>query len=240
MFTTTRARDVVDDDRQVAGRGDRLEMRDDPALRRLVVVRRDDEEAVDAELVRPLGQVDRVRGRVRPGAGDDRCVARRPPRARRGRGRAARASVSVGLSPVVPATTTPSEPLSTRWRASALERLEVDRAVLAKRRHDRGQDVAEHLRDSTRSPDGERPGAGRRRAGRATRRAASGRARSVDRQPEGLAARARTRRSRLAEPVAVRRPARDEEPQPAALQRRALLPTSSVGSCAASTVRGRA
>ena len=56
--------------------GDRLEVPDDPAQRRLVVVRRHDEEAVDAELVRPLGQVDRVRGRVRAGAGDDgRAVA---------------------------------------------------------------------------------------------------------------------------------------------------------------------
>ena len=46
-----------------------------------------------------------------------RC--RRPPRARRAAGRARSASVSVGLSPVVPATTMPSEPLSTRWRARA-------------------------------------------------------------------------------------------------------------------------
>ena len=65
------ARDVVDDDRPVGGLGDRPEMRHDPALRRLVVVRRDDEEAVDAELVRALGEVDRVRGVVRARAGDD-------------------------------------------------------------------------------------------------------------------------------------------------------------------------
>ena len=45
MLMTTRARDVVDDDRPVARARDRLEVRDDPALRRLVVVRRHDEEA---------------------------------------------------------------------------------------------------------------------------------------------------------------------------------------------------
>ena len=67
-------RDVVDDDRPVAHRRDRLEVLDDPARRRLVVVRRDDEEPVDAELVGLLGQVDGVRRRVRARAADDRCA----------------------------------------------------------------------------------------------------------------------------------------------------------------------
>ena len=43
-------RDVVEDDRPVGRGGDRLDVRHDPALRRLVVVRRDDEEPVDADL----------------------------------------------------------------------------------------------------------------------------------------------------------------------------------------------
>ena len=48
------AGDVVDDHRLVAERRDRLEVLDDSARRRLRVVRRDDEEAVDADLVRLL------------------------------------------------------------------------------------------------------------------------------------------------------------------------------------------
>ena len=64
-------RDVVDDDRAVGDGGDLLEVPDDPAHRRLVVVRRHDEEAVDAELVRARRQVHRVLGRVRARAGDD-------------------------------------------------------------------------------------------------------------------------------------------------------------------------
>ncbi len=56
-------------------------------------------------------------GRVRPGPGDDGPL---PTASSAARTRSSRsASVSVGLSPVVPATTTPSEPLSTRCRASA-------------------------------------------------------------------------------------------------------------------------
>ena len=89
MLSDDAARDVVDDDRLVGRRGDRLEVLDDPARRRLVVVRRDDEEAVDAELVRALGQVDRVRGRVRARAGDDGRAVRRPRRPRRRRARTA-------------------------------------------------------------------------------------------------------------------------------------------------------
>ena len=43
-------RDVVEDDGPVGRGGDRLDVRHDPALRRLVVVGRDDEEPVDAGL----------------------------------------------------------------------------------------------------------------------------------------------------------------------------------------------
>ena len=70
--------------------------------------------------------------------------ARRPPRSRPGSGRAAPSSDSVGLSPVVPATTRPSEPFSTRWRASSLERVEVDRAVVVN-----GVTIAVSTRPST-------------------------------------------------------------------------------------------
>ena len=69
------ARDVVEDDRPVGCGRDRLDVRDDAALRGLVVVRRDDEEAVHADLVRALGEVDRVRRRVGARPGDDRAIA---------------------------------------------------------------------------------------------------------------------------------------------------------------------
>ena len=65
------ARDVVGDDRQVGGGRDLLEVADDRALRRLVVVRRDDEDPVDAELGRLFRQVDGVACVVGAGAGDD-------------------------------------------------------------------------------------------------------------------------------------------------------------------------
>ena len=70
------ARDVVDDERPVGRVGDGREMGDDPARRRLVVVRRHDQERVGAEFVRALGQVDGVGGRVGARARDDgRAVA---------------------------------------------------------------------------------------------------------------------------------------------------------------------
>ena len=71
MLTTTRARNVVDDDRPVADVGDRAEVLDDASGGGLVVVRRDDEEPVYTELVRFSRQVDGVGGGVGAGAGDD-------------------------------------------------------------------------------------------------------------------------------------------------------------------------
>ena len=65
------ARDVVRDDRQVGSGRDRLEVLDDRPLRRLVVVRRHDEDAVHAERRRLLREMDGMRGVVRAGAGDD-------------------------------------------------------------------------------------------------------------------------------------------------------------------------
>src|SRR5207302_4436609 len=65
------ARDVVHDDRTVAGVGNGAEVLDDAALGRLVVVGRDDEEPVDADVVRFAGQVDGMGGGVGPGVGDN-------------------------------------------------------------------------------------------------------------------------------------------------------------------------
>ena len=138
-------RDVVDDDRPVARAGDLLEVRDDPALRRLGVVRRDDEERVGAELVRPLGEVDGVRRRVGAGARDDRGrVADRldrradelePLLVGQRRALAGRAGDDDSVRAVLDEVA-----------REFLERVEVDRPVLAERRHDRRQDVSEHAR----------------------------------------------------------------------------------------------
>jgi hypothetical protein len=138
-------RDVVDDDRLLARFRDRLEVRNDSALRRLAVVRRDDQQPVHAELGRALAQVHRVRGRVRPRPGDHgRVVADRLDRGPEEvdallvgerRGLACRAGDDDPVRAVLDEV--PRE---------ALEAVEVDRAVLAERRDDRGQDVAEHRR----------------------------------------------------------------------------------------------
>ena len=144
------ARDVVDDDRPVGRARDRLEVRDDPALRRLVVVRRDDEEAVGAELVRlPRSGAPSAR-RVRAGAGDDGGAVADRLDPRRGSGRAARRRRASGSRRSCP------RPRGRRSRCrrgerEALEGVEVDRAVLAQRRRDRGQDAAEHRRSIVRA-----------------------------------------------------------------------------------------
>ena len=65
------AGDVVEDHRQVGRVGDHAEVREDAGLRRLVVVRRDDHDAVGAGLLAVLVQLDGVRGLVGPAAGDD-------------------------------------------------------------------------------------------------------------------------------------------------------------------------
>src|SRR5581483_4695176 len=131
-------RDVVDDDRLVGARGDLLEMADDRALRRLRVVRRDDEEAVDAELLRTLRQLRRVARVVRPGPGDDRRavadgVTRRGEElqllvVRERRALARRAGDDEAVGAVV------DEELR-----ELAELLEVDGAVRTERRHDRRQ-----------------------------------------------------------------------------------------------------
>ena len=137
------AGDVVDDDRLVGRRRDGLEVRDDPALRRLVVVRRHDEDAVDAELVRPLGQVDRVARVVGAGAGDDgRAVADLLQR----RGVELEALL-VGERRALAGRAGDDEPVRAVVDEVARERAEavqIDRAVPLERRHDRCQHLAEH------------------------------------------------------------------------------------------------
>jgi hypothetical protein len=139
------ARDVVRHDRSV-GRGcDRLEVRHDPALWRLVVVRGDGQECIRAELVRPLGELDRVRGRSGAGVRDDaRPVA----------DSLDRRSHEVEPLPVVERRALPGragddEPVRAVVDEVARQRLEavvVDCAGLVERRDDRSQDTAEHAR----------------------------------------------------------------------------------------------
>ena len=69
------AGDVVDDDRELGCVGHALEVRDQPALRRLVVVRRHDEQPIGARVLRGLRQLERLGGRVRPGAADQLAAA---------------------------------------------------------------------------------------------------------------------------------------------------------------------
>ncbi|OEI67242.1 hypothetical protein Cus16_3143 [Curtobacterium sp. ER1/6] len=64
-------RDVVQDDRQVGGVRDHPEVREHARLGGLVVVRRDDHDAVRPRPLALLVEVDRVRGLVRAAAGDD-------------------------------------------------------------------------------------------------------------------------------------------------------------------------
>ena len=112
-------RDVVQHHRAAGRRDDLLEVVEDAGLAGLVVVGRDEQQRVDAEL---LGLLARARS-----SGPWRwCRRRRRPLARsptasltaRRISRSSR-TVVVGLSPVVPLTTTPSWPCSTRWWAMA-------------------------------------------------------------------------------------------------------------------------
>ena len=142
------AGDVVDDDRLVGRRRHGLEVRHDPALRRLRVVGRHDQAGVDAELVRPLGQVDRVARVVGAGAGDDgRAVADLLQRGgeelealvvRERRRLPGRAGDDEAVGAVVDEMA--------RQRPEALQ---VDGAVPLERRHDRCQNLAQHLRNHT-------------------------------------------------------------------------------------------
>ena len=112
-------RDVVEEHRLVGGARDLLEVAAQAAAVGLVVVRRDRQDRVGAELG-GAGRSSRTRGACRS------SPCRRPPSRRRAspgpRARSAagaRRRSRVGASPVVPQTTTPSEPCAQRWRRSS-------------------------------------------------------------------------------------------------------------------------
>ena len=106
--------DVVDDHRQAGRRGDGAEVREHAALGRLVVVGHHGQDGVHAAGLGRARELDAVTGVVGAGAGDD-GRRDRPRRATTVRNIASfSSSLSVGDSPVVPATTRPSEPLARR------------------------------------------------------------------------------------------------------------------------------
>ena len=118
-------------------------MLDDAALWRFVVVRGHDEEAVNADVMCLLGQMHGFGRGIRAGTGDDRCVladgADRNAEEldslvfRERWGLAGRSGHDDAVGAVLDEVV--------RERCEAVE---IDRAVLAERRHDRGQDLAQH------------------------------------------------------------------------------------------------
>jgi hypothetical protein len=137
--------DVVDHHRPVRGARDRLEVRDDPARRRLVVVRRHDEHRVGAGLMCLLGQVDRVLGRVRACPGNH--------------GRAVADGVERGAEQLQPLLVREGRRLTCRSGHDYTVRavvdevpaelgvtVRIDATVRVERRHRRGDDLAEHRR----------------------------------------------------------------------------------------------
>ena len=118
-------------------------MADDRALRRLVVVRRDREDGVHAEIVRLTGQLDRVRGVVRPGVGDDAG----PVADRLHGGGEELELLLVGEGRSLPRRAGYDEAVGAvldEVDGEAPEAVHVDRPVLVERGDDRGQDFAEH------------------------------------------------------------------------------------------------
>ena len=132
--------------------------------------------------------------------------------------------VVVGDSPVVPETTTPSWPWSTRWRGDPRGAVEVDRAVVVERGGHRGEDPAEgrggrgrhgdrlslrrrHVRHhvARHQPRGGRGRRGRAPGGRAARRRGRRTARSCRRPPAGVPARPFSRSSAGSRPIAAAR-----------------------------------
>ncbi len=136
-------RDVVVDDRLVRHGGDRLDVLDDPARRRLVVVRRHDEEAVDAELVRLLRQVDGVARVIGPGSGDDG----RPVADGVQCGLVEREALVVGECRRLAGRPRDDEPVGAvvdEVGRQLAELRDADGAVGVERRHAGGQDLAQH------------------------------------------------------------------------------------------------
>ena len=102
-------RNVVDDDRNADGVVDRLVVRVEPVLRRLVVIGRDHEHRIGAGLLGVPGEIDRLLGRIGAGAGHDRDPAARLIDAPFD-DLLCSSWDSVGLSPVVPTGTSPLVP----------------------------------------------------------------------------------------------------------------------------------
>src|ERR671937_1847109 len=131
------ARDVVDDDRTVADLGDGAEVLDDAARGRPTVVGRDDEEGIDADVVRLAGEVDGVRGVVRPGGGYNGAAP-----AQRVHGDAEELEpLVVGEGRPLPRGAGNDEPIGTTVEEvlrELAEALEVDRSVPPEGRDDRG------------------------------------------------------------------------------------------------------
>ncbi len=134
------AGDVVDDDRPVADVGDRSEVLDDPPRGRLVVVRRDDEEPVDPELVGFTRQVDGVGSGIGAGAGDDARAA-----VQRVDGDAEQLeALVVRERRALTGRSRDDEPIGTTLNevlGEFAEALEVDRPVGLERRDDGGQNL---------------------------------------------------------------------------------------------------
>ncbi len=140
--------DVVDDERTVGDTGHGLEVLDDPTHGRLVVVRRHDQEAVDADRMCALGEMNGVLGGVRPRSGYD--------------GRPVAHLVHRGLVELEPLRIRECRRLAGRPRdhqavravldqmgGERPEALEVDGPVRLEGSDDRCQDLALHRPDST-------------------------------------------------------------------------------------------
>jgi hypothetical protein len=142
--------DVVGDHRQVRGPGDLLEVADDRPLGRLVVVRRHDEDRVDAELCRLLRQCCGVPRVVRAGTGDHlgatADLVHGYPEEIELLGVAQRRRLAGR-----PANDEPVRAVLDEERRELAEPVEVDCAVGTERRHHRGDHGAEHLSKSTRA-----------------------------------------------------------------------------------------
>ena len=137
------AGDVVHDQRKARGRGHGAEMRDQAALGRLVVVGRDHEDRVHAARLGGPRELDAV-ARCRCCRCRRRRGTRSPTASTTVRNIAAfSASSSVGDSPVVPATTRPSEPLVDEVLGELGELAVIDREVGVERRHHGGEDRAQ-------------------------------------------------------------------------------------------------
>ena len=212
------------------------EVGDDARPRRLVVVRRDGQEGVDAGLERRARERDRVVRVVGAGVGDDACRRRPPPRRSRPSGRASRGRRPSGLRRSCRRRRSRRSRVSTRWCASRRAEGKLTEPSGLKRRHHRGQEFAERRSHAGSLPEAVRrllcrerelPADRRSRPARdAVRRGRSGRPR---RAPGAGGARARRRRRRV---VAL---ATTGEPTSLDDAERAAVVSACAEACAAAT-----